>query len=114
MADHCSYGYTYLYRTHPEETFDLAVPGARAENNRWRGKEHDFYRDVRVKAVLFDQILTSLNLSRHVTEVGILNLTEAVKGDRTRIRFDESGNLVYTRWGTFASDHVPVWAKLRF
>jgi len=48
-----------------------------------------------------------------VINTGIFTNAEAVKGTRSRIRF-EDGNLVYTQRGTFASDHVPIWAVLKF
>ena len=111
--DHCSYGYNYLYDKIDSDTFAPAVPGARAENNKWRGKPHDFLRDVAVKAILFDQILVSQNLRDRVVASGIFTRAEAVRGSRSRIRF-QGDNVVYTRRGTFASDHVPVWTILKF
>ena len=112
-SNHCSYGYNYLHDKIESDTFDPMVSGARAENNKWRGKPHNFMRDVKVKAILFDQILVSQNLKHHVQSSGIFTHAEAVRGTRSRIRF--SGDEInYTTRGDFASDHVPVWTILKF
>ncbi len=97
--DHCSYGYNDIYDgTVSTDTFNVVVPGSRAENNWWRGKHYDYYYHVRIKAILFDQILVSRNLKSRVTSRGIFTGAEAVKGSKN----------------TRASDHVPVWIVLRF
>ncbi len=95
------------------ETFDPVVPGSRAENNKWRDVEHNYFEDVKIKETLLDQILVSINLKENVKAAGIFNYAIAVKGSRSRIRFEEQG-LVYTERGSLASDHVPVWAILEF
>ena len=112
-SNYCSYGYNYLYEKIESGIFDPIVSGARAENNKWRGKPHNFMRDVKVKAILFDQILVSQNLKDHVQSSGVFTHAEAVKGTRSRIRFSD-GEIVYTTRGDFASDHVPVWTILKF
>ena len=111
--DYCSYGYNDLYDKIESDIFDPMVPGARAENNKWRGKPHNFVQDVKVKAILFDQILVSQNLKNHVQSSGVFTHAEAVKGTRSRIRFS-GDEIVYTTRGDFASDHVPVWTILKF
>ncbi|MYD64093.1 MAG: hypothetical protein F4W91_23925 [Gemmatimonadetes bacterium] len=111
--DYCSYGYHDLYEKIESDIFEPMVPGARAENNKWRGESHNFARDVKVKAILFDQILVSQNLKDHVLSSGIFTHAEAVKGNRSRIRFSD-GEIVYTIRGDLASDHVPVWTILKF
>jgi len=111
--NYCSYGYNYLYDDLKEPTFNPVVEGAREENNKWRGQEHDFMKDVKVKAILFDQILVSQNLKDRVVDRGIFTGASAVVGTRSRIRF-EGDDLFYTTRGNFASDHVPVWAVLKF
>ena len=108
--DYCSYGYSYLYNQVVRETFEPAVKGARQENNKWRNKKHDF-RDVKIKAVLFDQILVSMDLKKVVVESGVFNRSIAVRGKPSRIRFVE-GKLHYTHRGSLASDHVPVWITI--
>ena len=111
--NYCSYGYNYLYDDLKEPTFDPVVQGAREENNKWRGKEHDFMQDVKVKAILFDQILVSQNLKDRLMDRGVFTGASAVVGKRSRIRF-EGDELKYVTRGDFASDHVPVWAVLKF
>ncbi len=113
QKDICSYGYSFIYRDSTiAEMFNPVVAGSRAENNKWRGIEHDYFKDVKIKAVLLDQILVSLNLKDYVTGVSVLNTSTAVKGNRSRIRFTNSG-LVYTERGSLASDHIPVWITLK-
>ena len=111
--NYCSYGYNYLYADLKDSTFNPVVEGAREENNKWRGREHDFFNDVKVKAILFDQILVSQNLKDHVVDCGVFTGASAVVGTRSRIRF-KGDDLSYTTRGSFASDHVPVWALLKF
>ncbi len=111
--EYASYGYHALYGEVEQDTFPPAVPGSRAENNRWRGREHDYYRDVQIKAILFDQILVSSDLRDAVAAAGVFHRSVAVRGEPSRIRFDD-GRLVYTRRGSLASDHVPVWVALRW
>lgn len=111
--DYCSYGYNYLLdSTALLDTFDLAVAGARAENNKWRDRPHDFMNDVKIKTILFDQILVSMNLKPKVTAVGVYNRTVAITGRPSRIEFI-NGKLHYTERRDLASDHVPVWAILK-
>jgi endonuclease/exonuclease/phosphatase family metal-dependent hydrolase len=107
----CSYGYNYLYKGHKGESFPLAVSGSRLENNKWRGIEHSYWDDVKVKAILFDQILLSMGLKVNVKQTGVLNLTAAVTGEGSKIKF-ENNRIIYTKRGSFASDHVPVWIVL--
>lgn len=111
--NYCSYGYNYLYDDLEGTSYDPVVVGAREENNKWRGQVHDFMRDVKVKAILFDQILISQNLKSYVKDVGVFTGASAVVGTRSRIRFEDD-KLVYTTRGSFASDHVPVWAVFQF
>jgi endonuclease/exonuclease/phosphatase family metal-dependent hydrolase len=110
--DYASYGYHDIYTDISGETFDPVVKGARDENNKWRDvKEYNFYEDVNIKAILFDQVLVSLNLKPYITAVDVFNYAVAVKGNISNIRFDK-GNLIYTHRGNLPSDHVPVWIIL--
>ncbi len=110
--DYCSWGYNYLYKKAEEDTFALTVLGAARENNKWRGqKNFDYFRDVRTKSILYDQILVSQNLKDRVGKCGIFNKSVAVRGQSSKIKFQNS-RLIYTRRGDFASDHVPVWLVL--
>lgn len=115
--DYCSYGYIEIYpdsvyRDSVLTVFNPAVPGARAENNKWRGvKEYNYYEDVKIKAILIDQILLSMNLKKYVSRVNVVNQGMAVRGEESKIRFNR-GRLIYTHRGSLASDHVPVWVEL--
>ena len=110
--DYCSWGFNYLYKNTTADTFSLTVLGAARENNKWRGIEKvDYYRDVRVKSILYDQILVSQNLKSRVGDCGIFNKSVAARGKSSRIKFQD-GKLIYTLRGSFASDHVPVWMQL--
>lgn len=111
--DYCSFGLNYIYADVQGDTFDARIPGSRDENNKWRGKEYDFYKDVKVKEVLFDQILISLNLKPFFVSSGVFNGSEAVRGLPSKTRFVEDG-VIYTLRGSLASDHLPVWAVLKF
>lgn len=95
--DYCSYRYHALGNI-KSNTFDPKVKGARAENNKWRGKHHDWEKDVEIKANLLDQILVYKNLRSRVVSSGIFNGAEAFRGSKTNR----------------ASDHVPVWIVLQF
>jgi endonuclease/exonuclease/phosphatase family metal-dependent hydrolase len=111
--DYCSYGYNYLFdSTALSDTFNLVVAGARAENNKWRDKPHDFMNDVKIKTILFDQILLSKNLKSKVAAVGIFDRSVAIAGRPSRVEFI-NGKLQYTERRDLASDHVPVWAILK-
>lgn len=108
-SDYCSWGYHYLYNQTAVDTFPLTVLGAGRENNKWRGIEKvNYFRDVKVKSILYDQILVSQNLKSRVGASGIFHKTAAVRGESSKIKFQD-GKLIYTRRGAFASDHVPVW-----
>lgn len=112
--EHCSFGYSFMFQDSTiGETFDPTVPGARAENNKWRGVDHDYFNDVEIKETLLDQIFISIHLKENVVAAGVFNYAVAVKGSRSRIRFEEQG-LVYTERGSLASDHIPVWVALEF
>jgi exonuclease III len=111
--NHCSYGYNYLYEDWTEPTFDPVVKGSRDENNKWRGKDHDFVKDVKIKANLYDQILVSQNLKTRVMDSGIFTGASAVVGKRSSIRV-QGNEITYRKRGDFASDHVPVWTVLQF
>lgn len=111
--DYASYGYHDIYPDIAEDIFDPVVKGARDENNKWRGvKQYNFYEDVKIKAILFDQILVTMNLKPYVSTAGIFNYAATIKGDPSNIRFD-NGNLIYTHRGELSSDHVPVWVILK-
>lgn len=111
--NYCSFGLNYIYADVQSDTFDARIPGSREENNKWRDREYDFYKDVKVKEILFDQILISLNLKSYFINSGVFNGSEAVRGKPSKIKFVEDG-VIYTVRGSLASDHLPVWAVLKF
>lgn len=85
------------------------VPGARNENERWRGKEYDFRSDVRIKPALFDQILVSPSISNAGTwTFRAMPPRMVLDGSATRMN---QGRI--TEEGTRASDHLPVVATVR-
>ncbi|MFQ5770799.1 MAG: endonuclease/exonuclease/phosphatase family protein [bacterium] len=110
--DICSFDYFLIYKDGVSERFNPVVRGSRAENNKWRAKEYNYYRDVKIKAILFDQILVSMNLKNNVLDAGVFNDSVAIKGELSKIKFIDD-NLIYTNRGTLASDHVPVWTILK-
>lgn len=81
------------------------IPGAMADNDRLRGIEYRYPQDVRVKQVLFDQILVSPKIGADGTAVyaGV----DALRGSAGRVRNGEE-----TVKGTLASDHLPVHTDL--
>lgn len=110
--DYCSYGYHEIYPALVADTFALPVPGARAENNKWRGNDsYNFETDVKIKAILFDQTLLSMNLKPFFTAAGIFNHAAAIRGERSEVRFSRN-RPQYLHRGSLASDHVPVWVIL--
>jgi exonuclease III len=109
--DDCSYGLRKATRSKGKISVSPAVPGSRSENNRWRNRKHDYRQDVKIKAVLFDQILVSMNLAERLSASGVFDDTSAVKGQASRVRFKGRG-LTVTKKGDFASDHVPVWTEI--
>ncbi len=111
--DYCSYGLNYIYKDIETDTFSLEIEGAREENNKWRGREVDYFKDVKIKATLFDQILISLNLKDYFVKSGIFNRSIAVIGESSKVKFVDDG-LIYTERGSLASDHLPVWVMLKF
>ena len=111
--DYCSYGLYKMNLEINEKNYRPIVEGARIENDKWRDKKFNYYKDVKIKAVLFDQILVSMNLKKSVIDAGIYSGIEAIKGIESKIKFVD-GEIKYTRRGTLASDHIPVWVVLDF
>ncbi|MFQ5824908.1 MAG: hypothetical protein ACE5JB_12695, partial [bacterium] len=102
-----------IYKDIVSDRFDPIVKGSREENNKWRGKKYNYYKDVKIKAILFDQILVSMNLKKYVMDFGVLNHAVAIHGEPSKIKFIDD-ELVYKNRGSLASDHVPVWTILKF
>ncbi len=70
------------------------MPGARAEDDRLRGRDYDFATEARIKQALFDQILLSLGLAQKMNGAAKIHFTEASKSRSS-------------------SDHLPVWVDLK-
>ena len=64
------------------------VRGASQDNERLRGKDYAFPRDVRVTQALFDQILVSPNLASRANEVKIFAEPVAMMGRESRVNRD--------------------------
>lgn len=109
--DMVSHGLYYKYRGKNPRYVDPVVRGSRYENNRFRNKKHDYWKDVKIKETLLDQILVSMNLKNAVKEVSLYTKPIAVTGSKSSIKF-KNDKLIYTKRGDFASDHIPVWIEL--
>jgi len=109
--DYCSYGIYKYDEQMADSVYRPVINGARSENNKWRNREFNYYKDVQIKAILFDQILVSMNLKNNIVSSGVYSGTEAVQGTETKIKFIE-GDIHYTRRGSLPSDHVPVWVEI--
>lgn len=86
---------------------DARIPGAFAENEKWRTREHNFRTDVKIKAILFDQILVSRSLAVSAGVPVIGSPKDVLDGSYPRV----NNGQVETE-GTRASDHLPVWVDL--
>jgi hypothetical protein len=85
------------------------VPGASQENEKFRGKDYNFSRDVKIKPILFDQIIASKALADKAEgDAAIYWSSDILKGEGPVVR----GRAV-ERLGTRASDHLPVYATFR-
>lgn len=86
---------------------DARIPGAYAENEKWRTREHNFRTDVKIKAILFDQIIVSRSLAASAGVPVIGNPKDVLDGSYPRVT-DARVEVE----GTRASDHLPVWVDL--
>ncbi len=86
---------------------DARIPGAFAENEMWRTREHNFRTDVKVKAILFDQVIVSRTLSGSAGVPVIGKPKDVLDGSYPRV-IDSRVEVE----GTRASDHLPVWVDL--
>jgi hypothetical protein len=90
------------------------VRGASEDNDRLRGIDYQFPTDVRVTEALFDQILLTHDLHRLVGRVGIYSGENALKGKASDVTRNKDGEAYVRRYGDLPSDHLPVFADLRF
>lgn len=107
--DFVTQGYFRLYRGTPKKPI---VRGAKADNDRLRGTDYLFPRDVKVTQALFDQILVSKHLSSGVDQAAIYFGKNALTGSESDVRRDKEGVATINRQGTLASDHLPVYADI--
>jgi endonuclease/exonuclease/phosphatase family metal-dependent hydrolase len=100
--DYVSIEVQQLYRGKPLEPI---ARGAREDNDRLRGKDYEYPKDVLVQQALFDQILVSPNLSRRVEgrRAKVYAGEDALRGMASGRRGE----------GSLASDHLPVYADIR-
>jgi endonuclease/exonuclease/phosphatase family metal-dependent hydrolase len=87
------------------------VAGAREDNSRLRGRDYKYPDDVRVRQIMFDQILVSPALARGA-KAEVYAGAPALRGERGRVRFD-GATAEYTEKGDLASDHLPVVAVVK-
>lgn len=101
-----------------EEVPSPVVRGAKAENDRLRGRDYKFPDDVKIPQTFFDQILVSPNLWARGAKAYVFAGVEAVRGLPGRVKVGEdevSGarTVEYLENGTLASDHLPVYSDIR-
>jgi endonuclease/exonuclease/phosphatase family metal-dependent hydrolase len=108
-SDFVTQGYFRNYRGGGAQPI---VRGARAENDRLRGKRYQFPRDVKVTEALFDQILVSDDLVRFVEATGIFAGPESLEGISSRITRTSEGVAIIQKHGTLPSDHLPVYTDI--
>ena len=90
------------------------APGAKADNDRLRGKDYSFPADVKVTQSLFDQIFVSPVMAKGLESVSVYSRADALRGDGGRTSVDEAtGRARYDEKGDRASDHLPVLAIVR-
>ncbi|MBL8065099.1 MAG: endonuclease/exonuclease/phosphatase family protein [Chthonomonadaceae bacterium] len=87
-------------------------PGAKADNDRLRGRTYRFPDDVKVTQALFDQILVSQPLSKGATTPVIFLDPLATEGESGTTTVDDAG-VHYESKGTRASDHLPVFVDIK-
>lgn len=89
--------------------------GAKADNDRLRGKDYEFPRDVKVRESFFDNILVSPPLFRVSPPTAtVYGGADALRGRGGRVNVPDSGPVEYVEKGDRASDHLPVYYDIRF
>lgn len=106
-----THGLAALYQSGDE--LSPIVPGAKAENEKFRGKEYNFPGDVRVEQILFDQILVSPALAPRSGKPGIFAGRAALEGRVGTTRKNAEGLAEYVEKGTRASDHLPIYVDIK-
>jgi endonuclease/exonuclease/phosphatase family metal-dependent hydrolase len=102
-----------LYHRARGSYLDPHVRGARKDNNRLRGIEYRYPADVRVREIMFDQILVSPRLRGLVrSSAFVYTGADAVNGLNSVVVRTGSGRAEVRLAGSLASDHVPVFIDL--
>lgn len=114
--DFVTIGLHDLYFGEPGVT--AKVPGAKADNDRLRGRDYRFPQDVKVPQTFFDQIFCSPNLFARGAKAYVYDHAPAIRGLSGRVQVSEdettgARTVKYTEKGTRASDHLPVFADIR-
>lgn len=109
-ADVVTHGLADLFKGGPLPS--PSVPGAKEENERWRGKDYDFRRDSKIHQTLLDQVLISPSLANPKPTLKIHLSRECFEGTRGRTSRNDQGVATYTEKGSRASDHVPMYVDL--
>lgn len=94
-----------------QRTFRPVSPGAKADNDRLRGKDYNFPGDVKVFQTCFDQIFVNPELATRAQVPVIYSNADSIRGDSGQTTI-EGDRVIYTRKGTQASDHQPVYVDL--
>lgn len=116
LKDFATIGIHDLYFGEPGVT--ARVAGAKADNDRLRGKDYRFPQDVKVPQSFFDQIFCTPNLYARGATAYVYDHAPALRGlpGRVQVTEDEvSGarRVAYLTKGSRASDHIPVFADIR-
>lgn len=85
------------------------VPGASQENEKFRGKEYNFSRDVKIKPILLDQLIASKGLADRVKGDAVIYWSSDILDGEGPVL---QGGSVSSQ-GTRASDHLPVYATFQ-
>jgi endonuclease/exonuclease/phosphatase family metal-dependent hydrolase len=104
--DGVSHGLSTMYKGEDLKPF---VPGAKAENEKLRGKDYNFPADVHVEQILFDQILVGPGLAKRAVGPTIYSGRDALEGKAGTTQKKEDGHAEYVEKSTRASDHLPVY-----
>ncbi len=96
------------------ESFYPKVPGARKENDKWRGKTYRYPDDLSVIEIMFDQILVNQQMNKLFAGKPLIYAgKDALNGSESVLAEELTGEVKFKYPGTLASDHLPVAADFR-
>ncbi|MCW5935804.1 MAG: endonuclease/exonuclease/phosphatase family protein [Fimbriimonadaceae bacterium] len=87
------------------------VPGAKADNARLRGQDYRYPDDVKVRQIMFDQILVSPSLADGAAPAQVYSGGDALEGKKGSVKVADE-KVSYEQLGDLASDHLPVSAEI--